>query len=278
MNHQTLNYAEHGSARANPVFVFHGTPGSRFEHPHDLSICTATNSRLIIVERPGYGISDFDDQHKLLDWPGRVIHLADSLNISQFSILGFSGGGAYALACGALIPDRIKRIALIGSVAPFNQHETLENMPPGNRALFELAAEDYLLAAQQLSGIITGPDALLQFLDESVCDPDKLILKDSEIRSTYRINLEEAIRQGLSGLAYDMGLIGQPWGFDPDDVKVEVDLWHGEKDLNIPVEMGRYLANILPKCRANYLANSGHWLIFSHYRQILESLLRVEEP
>ncbi len=270
-----LNFAEYGPPGALPVFVFHGTPGSRFEQPLDLSLCEQLNCRLIVVERAGYGVSDFDGQRKLLDFPAQVARLADKLGIHRFSILGFSGGGPYALVCGAFIAERIARIALVGSFAPFTLPGVLDHMAPGNRALFELAAADYRAVEEQLAQLVDGADGLLQLFDASVSTPDQALLCDEKIRTVYRANLAEALRQGMAGMAYDMGLLGQPWGFEPSDVRVEVDLWHGDKDLNVPSDMGRKLTQLIPHCRSNFIADAGHWLIFSHYQQILQSLVQA---
>lgn len=273
MSKVNLNYAEYGAANASPVLVFHGSPGSRFEKPRDLSICHETNCRLIVVERPGFGVSEFDHNRSLLDWPNDIARLADSLEIDKFSIVGFSGGGPYAMACGHEIGHRINRISLVGSAAPFNSPDVCADMLADNLALFEIAAQDYQQAAAQLAQFIDGPDALLLLFDASVSAPDKLIFAEAEFRQMYRANLAEALKQGLLGLAYDMALIARPWQFDPADMPVETQLWHGEKDLNMPLSMGRHLQKLLPNCTARFIPDAGHWIMFSHYRQILDRLL-----
>lgn len=277
MAYSELIHADYGPANATPVFVFHGSPGSRLERPPDLSLCQESNTRLIVIQRPGFGDSKFNPQRTLLDWPDKVARLADNLAIDNFSILGFSGGGPYALACGHKITQRIDRISLVGSAAPFDVPGICADMLPGNLALFELAAQDYQQAAEQLAQMIDGVDALLEFFDASVSAPDKQILADAEFRAMYRANLVAALQQGFSGLAYDMALIARPWGFDPADIETEVQLWHGESDLNTPVSMGRYLQARLPNCKAHFLAGAGHWILFSHYRQILCQLVSPDK-
>ncbi|MBA9088551.1 pimeloyl-ACP methyl ester carboxylesterase [Fontibacillus solani] len=53
-----LSYAEYGASDGLPLFVFHGSPGSRllFEIEDDVAI--DLNLRMISVDRPGYGLSD----------------------------------------------------------------------------------------------------------------------------------------------------------------------------------------------------------------------------
>ena len=69
---------------------------------------------------------------------------------------------------------------------------------------------------------------------------------------------EEACRQGLRGPVEDMRLIARPWGFDLASLNVPVLLWHGERDRNVPVEHGRYLAGAIPNCRATFYADDAH--------------------
>ncbi len=40
-----------------------------------------------------------------------MAELADQFELERFAIVGVSGGGPYALACAARIPERISRVA-----------------------------------------------------------------------------------------------------------------------------------------------------------------------
>ena len=64
-----LGYDEYGIPDGTPVFVFHGFPGSRLDWKiFDRNDSAAeTNARLIAVDRPGMGLSDFKSGRKILD-------------------------------------------------------------------------------------------------------------------------------------------------------------------------------------------------------------------
>jgi len=269
-----LAYAESGPSDGAPVIVFHGTPGSRLEQACDLATLNALNTRLIVVDRPGYGLSDFQAHRTLLGWPDDVSQLADALGLERFSVLGYSGGGPYAAACAFKIPQRLSRAGLISSAAPFEAPGVIDAMLPANRGLFELAADDYRQAAQQLAAAITTADDIFDILEAPAPLPDKTVFSDENFRHLYRANLSESIRQGLTGVACDMSLIARPWGFDPAAIKTEVALWHGEQDVNVPLAMGQYLANTMPRCTAHFLADAGHLLMFTHGREIFQLLTR----
>ena len=83
-----LGYAEYGALGGRPVLFFHGAPGSRHIHADMADVVTRRGIRLIAVERPGYGLSDPQPGRSMLDWPGDVAVLADTLGIAQFSIIG----------------------------------------------------------------------------------------------------------------------------------------------------------------------------------------------
>ena len=113
-----LGFDDVGDAEGPVVFYLHGFGSSRVvRHPDD-HIATELGIRLIAVDRPGIGLSTGAPGRRLLDWPGDVEQLADRLGIESFAVLGWSGGGPYALACGWSLPDRVDRIGLISAAAP----------------------------------------------------------------------------------------------------------------------------------------------------------------
>ncbi len=54
---------------------------------------------------------------------------------------------------------------------------------------------------------------------------------------------------------------------------VPVALWHGERDRNVPVAHGRYLAGVIPGCRATFYPADAHLSTFvNHRREFLAAL------
>ena len=102
-----LAYAQWGDLLGMPVFYCHGFPGSRLEAHLGDAAARRLGIRLIAPDRPGFGESTLQPHRRLSDWPDDLIALADSLELDRFHLLGVSGGGPYALACGQLIGARI---------------------------------------------------------------------------------------------------------------------------------------------------------------------------
>ncbi len=113
-----------------PIFFFHGTPGSHVDwelfYVEDASCRLGV--RLIAVDRPGMGLSDFQAGRKFLDWPVDVAALADHLALERFSVLGYSSGGAYALACALKIPDRLAKVGVLNGDGPYDQPGLVEGL------------------------------------------------------------------------------------------------------------------------------------------------------
>src|SRR5689334_22999351 len=113
-----LAWCERGTPAGTPVFVFHGLPGSRLQRHPDESISTALNARIILTDRPGFGMSSPHPGRTLADWPADVAALADHLGIERFALMGVSGGGPSGCACAAMLGDRVTRAAIVNSVGP----------------------------------------------------------------------------------------------------------------------------------------------------------------
>jgi pimeloyl-ACP methyl ester carboxylesterase len=114
-----LGYAQCGRPDGEPFFYFHGHPGSRLEARFADRAAAEAGLRVIALDRPGYGLSDFQPGRLNTDWPAAVARATDLLRIGRFSVTGASGGGPYALACGWRLPDRVTRAAVISGVGPY---------------------------------------------------------------------------------------------------------------------------------------------------------------
>jgi pimeloyl-ACP methyl ester carboxylesterase len=268
---RTLGYDDLGDPRGRVVLYFHGFGSSRVvRHPDD-HVPGDMGFRLIAVDRPGIGLSTGAPGRRMLDWPGDVEQLADRLGIDRFGLLGWSGGGPYALACGWSLPDRVERIGLISAAAPLTPGA--DYMQRRHRVASRAADSApwmIRLAMWQWSrGQRADPERHLDKAIEGMIEADRLVLKDPRLRRMMIANADELYRQGGRGL-YDEALImARPWGFPIAGVQAPVRLWHGELDTAVPVAMGRYLARTLPHVDATFLPAESHHLVYDRWREIL---------
>src|SRR5690242_3123671 len=102
-----LRVFEGGDPHGELVIVHHGTPLSGRLAPWWADDATARGICLVGYDRPGYGGSDPHPGRTVADAATDAAAIADLFEAAQFRTWGGSGGGPHALACAALLPDRI---------------------------------------------------------------------------------------------------------------------------------------------------------------------------
>ena len=270
-NQYQLAWAEYGLPEGEPVFYFHALSGSRLEACPADAIARDLGIRLIVPERPGYGDSDPQENFSLLDWSDVISQLADRLNLSRFSIIGFSAGGLYALACAHKIPERIKHVTLVGALAPFETDVMQEHFNATFKPLFELAAADPAAARQVLSQLASSAEALLEVMQSEFPASDNAIFAQTHHRQNCLQNLTLALEQGVSGIVNDLRCIVLARPFELNDIQLDIDIWHGRDDKNVGFAVAEYLVKVLPNNVSHLLENKGHCFIFEQWRDILEN-------
>ena len=263
---RTLTFVERGAEDGVPILVCHGTPGSRYTRHPDPGLYERHGARMVVYDRPGYGGSDPKPGRSVADAAADIAAIADELGFERFAVVGGSGGAPHALACGALLGDRVLRVGALVTPAPSDTDD------------FDFFAGLAELNVKEFGAALEGPDAidayLQPFVDEMQRDPDAVIEQISselpevdraivarpEFRKIMLESFDEAIRQGVRGWADDDLAFAKPWGFEPEAVEVEVRLWQGELDVLAPRSHGEYVASRLPNARFELLEGGGHFL------------------
>jgi pimeloyl-ACP methyl ester carboxylesterase len=123
-------------------------------------------------------------------------------------------------------------------------------------------------------GLERDPDQFLSKSKETMASLDGQLLDQPEPAALFIDGMQEAFRQGTGGANHEAGLYRRPWGFSLEDISAEVHLWHGDQDLNVPLSVGRYVAEAIPNCQATFLENEGHLTLpYNHLREILNVLV-----
>jgi pimeloyl-ACP methyl ester carboxylesterase len=270
-----LGFAEYGRPDGQPCFYFHGHPGSRLEAELAHEVAASAGIRVLALDRPGYGLSDFEPGRTILSWPRDVEAAADLFGLDRIAVLGASGGGPYALACGCALPERVSRIGLISSIAPYQATGVTKGMRWQNRVGFQAGARFPPLArlimwsmARQLR---RDPERTVDAIVSAMSPSDAEVARRPEIRELLRADVTEAFRHGSRGAAGDVVLLGTLWGFGLEEVRPPVLLWQGESDVLATPAMGRHLAKVIPDCRATFYPDEGHLLAFEHMPEIIRA-------
>ncbi len=272
-----LAYAEFGNPAGRPVLYFHGHPGSRLDLAmFDQNVLAQSGLRLLAIDRPGIGLSDFKPGRKLLDWPADVREFADAQGLEKFSVTGMSGGGPFVAACAYALPERLKAAVIISSLGRFDLPGATGGMGSGLQ-YFRMARRFPLLARFQMQmmafGIKSGPQKMLAQIQSELPPADQNEFQQPGFAESFMATVAESLRQGPAKLVWEGGFYLQPWGFPLEEIRLPVYLWHGEADRDAPVAMGRHLAAAIPGCQAVFIPGEGHFSLARHCMpEILKAL------
>ncbi|MGB7930744.1 MAG: alpha/beta hydrolase [Gammaproteobacteria bacterium] len=273
-----LAYAEYGDPEGKPLFYCHGFPASRLEAALLDPAARKARVRIVAADRPGCGLSDFQPDRRIGDWPGDVVELADALGIERFAIVGVSGGGPYALACARKIPRRLTAVGVVCGLGPVQDSRAQRGMLWSRRLVFSLARRAPWLLRLSYAGVFEyflrrRPAAILSMIARTPVLPDRRVLERSEVRRALLASIQESVRGGSLGILHELSLYTRKWDFRPEEIALTVDLWHGEADPIVPVVHARALVKQLPRVRPVILPGEGHFsLPINHMESILLAL------
>jgi pimeloyl-ACP methyl ester carboxylesterase len=198
-------------------------------------------------------------------------------------MLAISGGAPYAYATAAVMPDRVRAIAIVAGAIPMAELEDARGLLPLYRWMLTL----HRLRPQLLRRLfcIARPilalrppvrirPLLLKMLMLRPCDAESL--RDAAAFEAIFESQRRAWRGSAEGVMADAQIYAQPWGFSLEDVNVPVRLWHGTQDRAFSVHRAEEVAKRLPNCKARFIENAGHYsLPIRHMRDILSDLISL---
>lgn len=274
-----LAWVEVGAAAGTPVFAFHGTPGSRRQLSFDDEAPRQSGVRLIVPDRPGYGLSTYQPHRRLVDWADDVAHLATHLDIDRFAVVGVSGGGPHALACGALLADRVTAVGVVAGVAAVRERGTEADMMPVNQLLTRAARRAGwsvipVFAAMTIAGR-RWPDRLVDQMTQQLPTADADVLRRPEVRAAFLDDLARAPRTAGKAAAQDFALFSRDWGFRLEDIAVPVHFWQGDADRNVPASHAERQAAAVPGAVLHRCPGEGHLLGVARLPEILSTVASI---
>ncbi|MEU8195702.1 alpha/beta hydrolase [Microbispora amethystogenes] len=263
-----------------PVFLLHGTPGSRIGPLPREGLLYRLGVRLITYDRPGYGDSDRHEGRSVGDVAADVAVIADHFGLDRFAVVGRSGGGPHSLACAALIPHRVTRAAVLVGLAPREAEglDWFDGMTEGNVTEYMTALQGRARLAARLvptaAEIREDPVRLVNSLYDELTESDRSVIADAGIRTMLVQTYAEAVRTSAHGWIDDAMAFCSPWGFDPADIRVPTLLWHGEDDVFSPVSHSRWLAGRIPTATVRIQRGAAHFHAFHVLPDLLGWLTR----
>ncbi len=259
-----LCYAEFGDPQGKPLFFFHGWPSSRLQGRLLDDEAKRFGLRVISPDRPGLGRSDFAGKRTLVGWAETISGLADHAGADSFRVLGVSGGGPYALACAAWLPQRTKRVAIVCGAPPLADFEDRSDLLWAYRWLLRVRKrmpwlmEGILNGARKISHLPVDRPPLTWLL-QTIPEQDRRAVESAGGYEAFFKSFREGIRQGGKGAVADADVYLDPWNLDFTSIRVPVTFWHGGLDRNIPIRMAKEVAAKVPGAQTRWFNDEGHY-------------------
>ncbi len=276
-----IGFAGFGAPQGRAVFWLHGTPGARRQIPTEARVYAEHhNIRLIGVDRPGIGSSTPHQYVSIAAFADDLRAIADTLGVDKMAVVGLSGGGPYALACAAGLPDRVVAAGVLGGVAPTQGPDAISGgaMNLGLRVApllkfwgnpLRIGASLLVQAARPVASPALDIYALLS------PEADRHLLVRPEFKAMFLDDLLNGSRKQLAAPFNDIILFARDWGFRLEDVKVPVRWWHGDHDHIIPFAHGEHVVSRLPDAELFHLPEESHLAGLGRGEEILSTLMKI---
>ena len=267
---RTLHAYDTGGDDLLAVVWHHGTPNIGAPPEPLFPAAARLGIRWVSYDRPGYGGSSPNPNRDVGSAAADVAAVADALGIERFAVMGHSGGGPHALACGALLPERVVAVVSMAGLAPFGAEglDWFDGMIDSGVASLRAAAAG---RAEKERYEASGAE-----YDPEFTEADLAVLA-GEWAWLERV-VGPALAAGPGGLIADDLAYVAPWGFDPVEVVAPTLFVHGGRDRIVPCSHSQWLAQQCPDAELRLSADDGHLSILGLAAQALDWLGEQARP
>jgi pimeloyl-ACP methyl ester carboxylesterase len=260
-----LDCVEAGDPDGAPLLFHNGTPGSRLLSASWHRVAAEAGWRLLSFSRAGYGTSSPKPGRTVADVAADSAAVLDHCGAGRFAVWGHSGGGPHALACAALLADRVTTCVSSAGVAPYDAEglDWYAGMGEANIEEFGMLAqgrEAALAVLDEERQVMLGsePRELFDGVASLLSEVDRRAMDDDDISRWVAACCMEGLRDSAEGWADDDLAFVAPWGFDVDELTGDVRIWQGEQDRFVPAAHARWLGANIPGARLELRPEHGH--------------------
>jgi pimeloyl-ACP methyl ester carboxylesterase len=270
----TVGLYEYGDPGGRPVFALHGTPscGAGFDWADEPA--RARGLRLLAPDRPRIGKSSGPALETVDDYRGRIESLASALDLDRFAVLGYSGGGPYAVACAT--SPWVTATAVCAGMGQMGVWAEADDFAKTDRQMLGLCVKHPTVARLMLAGTarlatLSPGSAVKSFLKElGPSDVAVVESQDEPPEVTMRL-FTRAFQNGAQGVVDDYRTIAKPWGVDLGHT-APLTIFQGDADTMVPLRHAQTLAEHLPEATLVVWPGEGHLGTITHIEEILDVL------
>lgn len=272
-----LSWYEYGSPEGRPVLVLENHGCTMPCHAPHQQWYLENNIRVIVVIRPGYGISSENHDAPFKDFAHDLKILLDHLDLNKLVLAANCLGGAFGLTTAAQYPALFSKIGILGSVVP-PEFMRVDLMDSIDRHFYTLYKKDKRIFSMVIRlAVRAGNLAPRQFytrIGKSFGGRDQELLNTPEIVDMLAVQHKLRFCQGGNVYAEDQMKILEPWDIDFQSLKLPITFWHGEQDPIFHVSTVREFCESLPNANIKTFPNYGHFLQWDCWRDYLSHLLK----
>ncbi|MFE9819694.1 alpha/beta fold hydrolase [Streptomyces sp. NBC_00236] len=248
-----LRYHEAGDGP--PLLLLHGSgPGVTGwrNYRHNLG-AFAEHFRCLVLEFPGFGVSDPADGHPMATAASSVTRFLDGLGLDQVDIIGNSMGGIVGTRFALAHPDRVRRLVTIGGIG-----RSMYSPSPGEgiRLLTEFTDEPTREGlVRWLNSMVYDRSLVTEELIEErwnhATDPETLA-------SARRMYGSEAFAAGAAAAAASDEA---PYWAMLHRLRAKTLLTWGRDDRVSPLDMSIVPMRTIPDAELHVFPDCGHWVM-----------------
>jgi len=117
---RTMGYEAYGAQEGPLVFALHGTPTCSLAFENLDEPARTVGVRVVAPDRPGIRSSSAKPGYRVVDVAQDLVAAADALGVEHLGVLGWSGGGPYALAAADVATDRLLGVVVAAGMEPLD--------------------------------------------------------------------------------------------------------------------------------------------------------------
>ena len=278
---RVLSWYEYGDPKGRPVLTLENQGASMPDHTVFEDWYRERGLRMILIVRPGYGISTYKPNYQFKDLGRDIRALCEHLHIRKPPMAAYCGGGPYALCAAADYPDLFDRLGLLGTTLA-GEHLELDKLEPIHRMSLQISRRDprlfMLVGRLGVRGVQKAPERFYKMLARGMSASDQAVFNNPDLLARTIKRTRRGHFQGARIMMEEYLNHLKPLGVDLKQITVPILQWHGETDGIISIEGARHLAADLPNVQFRSFPEQGHFMVYDLWQDFLTELLELDAP